>query len=456
MNDIIKKVIICILILNVSFATACDETTISDEKTIDINSNAYDNFIKLYDNDIIKPIPVEFNAGYIYYDNKPIYRNIDDANLDNFVFLNILNNNFLIKKEVNIDKYKIKSSSYNTSVQNAIDAVDGLLWNKKDNVDKAFFDIINEANLYSVSAIGDKYIRVFDETGVKQYCEEQANNTWINVVGVTSIDNKLLIDINKEIMDEVVSLDSSVIKISTDIVSNDTEILEIENDDENFEDSEELNGENSNKNNGIDIDKKDRAIINVSKEKYYKYFIKRDNKNHYVNYFSDSDYVVKDGFVVPSDEQVKYIDNLSAQDIYDYTCIEYEVFKLNNINSQIVKNIHNCPMLIYKKGDFLENGMPAWVNRNLNAKTTDIFGRDLYADCSKTIDGYQMFCGGTDTAFHGWKFKKIENADENYNNVVQNNAKWNDKYFVDVEVEYFGVPNDTTNYALNIDILGEN
>ena len=382
-----------IMILLVIF-TACGKKNDGNvvERETEVDSLFFHDFKKSL-NDKGELIPIEMYDGMVYYNDKLLYVDEASAVSDGFKIVNMLSHSFLVNKNKKLAnlKYEINPFMFPSDVQRIIMTVDGSKWNDKDSIEKEYFDFINKVGLYSISGVDEDVIRVLNKELLYKYCEDRYDGTWINTGGVTDIDKQELIDINDE--------------------------LKLKN--KNYNEIESL----------------------------YKLFAIKNEGTfpEYRNYFNKFGYTEVDGFIVQSKSAVEYMNALSTFDLSDYQAIEKEVFKLNNKDA-VIYDDKTYAMSIYKKGEFLANGKPAWLTRVNGEETVDIYGNKLYAYCSKTFDDFKIYCGGTDIAFHGWEEEKVEDPDEYYNKILLGKGVWDDAMFVDEQVKYIPVRNDDPKY----------
>ena len=390
----IKKLIIsAIIILLLSTVVSCGKNGDDElERETEVDSLFLNDF-KASLNDREAFIPIEIHDGMIYFEDRLIYMDDTYAAADGFSIVTMFSETFLLNKnKKDLDNnYSINPFMFSSDIQRVIMTVDGSKWDDKDNIDKSYFDAINEAGLYSISGIDEDIIRVLNRELLYKYCEDRYDGTWINAGGVTDIDKKELMDINKKVKSKI---------------------------------------------------KKEKFSNSI-----YKLFAvkNKDAFPKYVNYFNKDGYTIIDGFIVQNEAAIEHMNALSSFDRSDYQAIEKEVFKLNNDNATIYDD-KTYTMNTYKKGEFLSDGKPAWVTRVNGEAAIDIYGNKVYAYCSKTFDEFKIYCGGTNVAFRGWVDEVVDDPDELYNSLLIGRGTWDDEAFVDEQVKYIPVRNDDPKY----------
>ena len=389
-NLIIRILTILILILLVACGKSNND--IIEERETEVDALFYNDFKASLDKRE-RFIPIEIYDGMIYLNNRLLYLDDISAAADGFRVVSMLSQSFLVNKNNNSlnNIYEINPFLFSSDIQKMIMTIDGSKWEDKDNIDKEYFDTINDIGLYSISGTDEDIIRVLNQELLYKYCEDRYDGIWINVGGITDIDKKELFDINKELKEKI----------------------------KNTSDEDSV----------------------------YKLFAIKNKETfpEYINYFNKGGYTIIDGFVVQDKDAIEYMNTLSKFDCVDYQAIEKEVFKLNNVNS-VIHNDKTYTMSIYKKGEFLSDGKPAWVVRVNGEETVDIYGNRLYADCGKTFDEFKIYCGGTDIAFRGWKDEAVDDPDELYNAILKGSGTWDDTMFVDEQVKYLPIRNDDPKY----------
>ena len=395
MKECIKNIIfgvIIILILPTFMACSKSDNRDAVKRETEVDTLIYNDF-KSSLNDRGEFIPVEIYDGKIFVDNRLIYMSDLNAAADGLRLVTMLSQSFLVNKNKRIfnTNYSINPFLFSSDMQKIIMTIDGSKWDDKENIDSEYFDTINDIGLYSISGTDEDIIRVLNEELLYKYCEDRYDGTWINTVGVTDIDKKELIDIDKEI--------------------------------------------------------KSKSKNTNSIEDVYKLFaIKNEGAfPEYRNYFNKDGYTTVDGFIVQNKAAIESMNALSTFDCSDYQNIEKEVFKLNN-KDIVIYDDKTYTMSIHKKGEFLSNGKPAWITRVNGEEAVDIYGNKLYADCGKTFEEFKIYCGGTDIAFRGWKDEKNDDPDEYYNTILKGSGTWDDAMFVDEQVKYLPIRNDDSKY----------
>lgn len=377
------------LIFVIAFSFACSKGNASVETVTEDELMSIDDFSIDYRYGM--PIEVTIKDGKIYLKNYLIYENMIDLAHDGFKLVDIMSKKFIFYDNSTDfdDNYKDKMlRKVNNYTKSVFYDVDGTLWESKDEISEEDTTTLNDNDLYIVSAASDIDIKVLDYDNLYKYCKRNFDGTWVNVGGLTYKDKTVITDIYKLILEEE--------KMPSDDV--------------------------------------------------YKHFvILRNNEiNKYANYFGLDDYTIVDDFVVQSEESLDRMNKLIGKDKTDYMRIEKIVFDYNNDNIRYIDG--DFPMLAYREGDFLSNGMPAFVERVPNAETTDIYGNHLYAHVSKTFDEFIPYCGGTNMAFLGWDTKTYDDVEEIYNDTILGNEIWNDANYIDREVVYHGLKNDNPRY----------
>lgn len=393
-NTIYKKILTIILFILVMISLfACSEKDpYEDYEPEDIMMSIDDFDINYKDG---TPIEVEVKDNKIYYDTFLIYERKKDYAHDGFLYKNIFDKDYLIFNDsfdFDEDYRKNMLRGKSKVLINAFDEIDSIPWSERDNLDMELVDILHNGELYLVSATNDTDIKVLDYDNLYKYCEKNFDGLWVNVGGVTYKDR----DIIEEIYDEIKE----------------------------------------------NIDKYDEII--------YEHFAIPDgnDKDTYHNFFGPNNYTIINGFRVQGEKGVEYMDSLSDSDKEQYMMIEKKVFIKNNPDVNFIPDL-TYPMTMYDKGDFLSDGMPAYVSRDLNELATDVYGHKLYANVSKTFEEFMPYCDGTTYAFLGWVDEKVESDDRYYNDVLLGKDIWDDKNFVDLEVSYHGQKNDEPGYYAN-------
>lgn len=393
-NTIYKKILTTILFIIVIISLfACSEKDPYEDYESEDIMMSIDDFDIIYKDGT--PIEVEVKDNKIYYDTFLIYEQKKDYAHDGFLYKNIFDKDYLIFNDsFDFDEdYRKKMLRGKSRVLiNAFDEIDSIPWSERDNLDMELVDILHNGELYLVSATNDVDIKVLDYDNLYKYCKKNFDGLWVNVGGVTYKDR----DIIKEIYDEIKE----------------------------------------------NVDKYDEII--------YEHFAIPDgnDKDTYHNFFGPNNYTIINGFRVQGEKGVEYMDSLSDSDKEQYMMIEKKVFIKNNPDVNFIPDL-TYPMTMYDKGDFLSDGMPAYVSRDLNELATDVYGHKLYANVSKTFEEFMPYCDGTTYAFLGWVDEKVKSDDEYYNDVLLGKDIWDDKNFVDLEVSYHGQKNDEPDYYAN-------